>query len=187
MDRESIFLYSHPKWRCKTIALRTELLTCSSLQQGLGARSFGWKDTPFLWQSEGTCRLVVFELWWPVIKEKSMDITWISKYGCPVAWQCQHPQIKHFSMVLSLLAKVKIIMLTLRYHSGMMFTNTFQLPNHSSLLELPIKNDVYEYFQIPKAYSSLLRTMFTNTFKPPDWRVTPIVFTVWSASKYTIH
>ena len=102
MDWKSIFLYSHPKWRYKTIALRTELLTCSSLQQGLGARSFGWKDTPFLWQSEGTCRLVVFELWWPVIKEKSMDTTWISEYWCPVAWQCQDPQIKHIFLRLNI-------------------------------------------------------------------------------------
>ena len=56
-----------------------------------------------------------------------------------------------------------------------MITNTFQLPNHSSLLELPTKNDVYEYFQIHKPYSSLLRMMFTNTFNPPDQRATPIM------------
>ena len=48
----------------------------------------------------------------------------------------------------------------------MMFTNTFQLSNHSSLL----KFDVYQYFQIPKSYSSLLRTVFTiaTTFNSPD-------------------
>jgi len=48
----------------------------------------------------------------------------------------------------------------------MIFTNTFQLSNHSSLLEF----DVHQYFQIPKSYSSLLRTMFTivTSFNSPD-------------------
>jgi len=29
----------------------------------------------------------------------------------------------------------------------MMFTNTFKIPNHGSLVELPVKNSVYTFFQ----------------------------------------
>jgi len=42
----------------------------------------------------------------------------------------------------------------------MLFTNTFELPNHSSLPELLLKN-VYKYFQLP-IHSSLPELPFKN-------------------------
>ena len=66
-----------------------------------------------------------------------------------------------------------------------MFTNTFQLPNHSSLLELPTKNDVYQYFQIPKPQYSLQKRMFKNTFNPPDQIAIPLY--PWSVSSTTLY
>jgi len=70
----------------------------------------------------------------------------------------------------------------IRYHSGMMSTNTFKLPvarkndiykyfqppNHSSLLELLLKN-VYKYFQLPN-HGSLLELQLKKIyeyFQPP--------------------
>ena len=52
----------------------------------------------------------------------------------------------------------------------MLFTNTFELPNHSSLLEL-LLNNVYKYFQLPNHSSLLELPLFTNTFNPPDHSV----------------
>jgi len=60
---------------------------------------------------------------------------------------------------VTLLAYVKIIdtQIPLRifqspscknYHLRMLFANTFELPNHSSVLELLLEN-VYKYFQLP--------------------------------------
>jgi len=42
----------------------------------------------------------------------------------------------------------------------MLFTNTFELPNHSSLLELLLKN-VYKHFQLPN-HSSLPKLSFKS-------------------------
>ena len=55
------------------------------------------------------------------------------------------------------------------YHSRMMFTNTSQLPNHSSQVIL-LKNDAFKYFQTPNQSSSQLppQMMFTNTFQLPN-------------------
>jgi len=52
----------------------------------------------------------------------------------------------------------------------MLFTNTFELPNHSSLLKLLLKN-LYKYFQLPNHSSLPELPLFTNTFNTPDHSV----------------
>jgi len=53
----------------------------------------------------------------------------------------------------------------------MLFTNTFELPNHSSLLELLLKN-VYKYFQLPN-HSSLPELPFKSDVYQYFWNPKP--------------
>ena len=59
----------------------------------------------------------------------------------------------------------------------MKFPNTFKFPDDSILLELTLKNDIYNnYFQISKPQ-----------YTPQDRIAIPEYPSVWSASMYTIH
>ena len=63
----------------------------------------------------------------------------------------------------------------------MMFTNTFQLPNHSSLLELPIKKDVYQQLLSNSQTTVVSRNNVYKYFQPPrpdsPWSVSAITLT----------